>query len=296
MRFDKPPLSYDDQLDRLIGRGLVIADRDSARHYLQHLNYYRLGAYWLPFEVDHATHLLHPGTTFEQVLDLYRFDRELRLLIMDALERIEVSVRTGWAYHMAHRHGPHFHLDSTLFKPRWHHARYRDKLQEEVRRSQETFIRHLRRQYDEPLPPAWALVEIMTFGQLSQWYGNTRRGSDRNAVAGIYGIDEVILCSLMHHLTTVRNTCAHHGRLWNREFTVLPVVPNLGPEALTLSLRNDKDRHIYNTLTLMLHLMNVVNPGHHWRTRLVDLTEEYGADTGAMGFPVDWRELPLWRG
>lgn len=49
MRFDKPPLSCDQQLDHLIARGLVVADRDSARHYLQHLSYYRPGAYWLPF-------------------------------------------------------------------------------------------------------------------------------------------------------------------------------------------------------------------------------------------------------
>ena len=292
MRFSKPPLSHDAQLDRLQDRGLVIEDRDRARHYLSQLNYYRLGAYWLPFEADHASHTLRPGTTFDQVLNLYIFDRELRLLVMDALERIEVSVRTSWAYHMAHEYGPHCHLQRDLFKPRWHYQRYRDKLEIEVRRSQETFIRHLRQQYEELLPPIWAQVEIMTFGQLSQWYNNTRRGADRNAVARQYGIDERILTSLMHHLTTVRNTCAHHGRLWNREFTVKPTIPTDGADALLLTLRDDGNRYIYNTLVLMLYLMNLINPGHHWRARLVALMDNH--DATAMGFPADWQDRPLW--
>lgn len=294
MRFSKPPLSHDAQLDLLHQRGLVINDRSRALHYLSQLNYYRLGAYWLPFESDHESHEFQSGTTFEQVLNLYIFDRELRLLVLDALERIEVSVRAGWAYHMAHTHGPHCHLNPQLFKARWHYGRHRHQLEKAVRHSQETFIRHLQQQYDEPLPPIWALVEIMTFGQISQWFTNTRHRPDRNAVARRYGIDERILVSLMHHLTTVRNTCAHHGRLWNREFTVIPATPTKGPGALLQSLRHDGDRRLYNTLTLMLFLMNTVNPEHHWHSRFLRLLESHVIDPEAMGFPSDWRSRPLW--
>jgi abortive infection bacteriophage resistance protein len=294
MRFTKPPLSYEDQLDRLQERGLVVADRREALHYLSQLNYYRLGAYWLPFESDHSTHALRSGTTFEQVLNLYIFDRELRLLTLDALERVEVSVRAGWAYHMAHTHGSHCHLRRALFKDRWNYSWQRQQLEQSVSHSQEAFIRHLRQEYNEPLPPVWALVEVMTFGQISQWFGNTRYRSDRDAVARRYGIDERVLVSAMHHLTTVRNTCAHHGRLWNREFTVIPKVPNRGPRALLQSLRNDGDRRLYNTLVLLLFLMNTVNPGHHWRSRLTALLASHDINTEAMGFPSDWRIRPLW--
>ena len=191
-RFSKPPLSHDAQLDRLIERGMTVPDRGRATHYLSVLNYYRLGAYWLPFEANHTTHAFRSGTSFDAVLDLYVFDRELRLLVMDALERIEIAVRTAWAYHMAHTHGPHCHLDRSLFKRRWPYERRRATLEEEVNRNQETFIRHLRAQYEEPLPPIWALVEVMTFGQLSQWYGNTGRSADRNAVARQFGVESGI--------------------------------------------------------------------------------------------------------
>lgn len=294
MRFSKPPLSYEAQLNRLQERGLVVADPRSALHYLAQLNYYRLGAYWLPFESDHGSHKLKTGTTFEQVLNLYIFDRELRLLVLDALERVEVPVRAGWAYHMAHTHGPHCHLERQLFKTRWDYARHRKQLQKAVARSQETFIRHLKQEYEEPLPPIWALVEVMSFGQISQWFNNTRHRFDRDAVAKPYGIDERILVSFMHHLTIVRNFCAHHARLWNREFTVLAKVPAQGPQGLLQSVRDDGDRRLYNTLTMLLFMMNTVNPGHHWRTRFIELLISHGIEVQAMGFPSDWQSRPLW--
>jgi abortive infection bacteriophage resistance protein len=294
MQFTKPPLSFDAQLDRLIERGLAVANRERALHYLKHVNYYRLAAYWLPFEADHGTHEIQDGTRFEDVLNLYVFDREFRLLVLDAIERIEVSVRTNWAYQMAHRHGPHCHLDRALFRRHWDYEGYRAVLEAEVRRSRETFIEHLRQTYDEPMPPIWALVEIMTFGQLSLWYARTARRSDRNAVALSYGLDERVLTSLLHHLTTVRNHCAHHSRLWNREFTIQPKLPNSGPARLLNSLRRDDDRRIYNTLTLILYLMDLLSPGHTWRQRLLELLKKHGANTSAMGFPMDWQQRPLW--
>ncbi|TDT40206.1 Abi-like protein [Halospina denitrificans] len=80
MRFDKPPKTYDEQIEILRRRGMIIPNPDRACHYLQHMNYYRLTAYWLPFEADHASHRFQPGTRFEDALNLYIFDRELRLL------------------------------------------------------------------------------------------------------------------------------------------------------------------------------------------------------------------------
>jgi abortive infection bacteriophage resistance protein len=256
MKFDKPALTIEEQIDLLLSRGLVISDRDQARHYLTHLNYYRLGAYWLPFE----------------------------------LERIEVSIRAVWAYQMAYRHGAHCHLRRELFKPRWNYEHHCDALKKEVSRSKEGFICHLQNTYDEDLPPIWAMVEVMSFGKISNWYNNTRCGQDRNAVAVSYGLDEKILTSLLHHLTIVRNFCAHHARLWNREFTVIPTLP----KQEMLSLCKTDTRKIYNTLTLILYLMNQISLGHHWKKRLMDLLKHHNIDTVSMGFPSDWKVRPLW--
>lgn len=85
-------------------RGLTVSDVPKAEHYLAQLNYYRFAAYCLPFEQDHATHQYLPGTTFEDILNLYSFDRKLRLLVLDGIERIEVSLRTQLAYHLSHNY------------------------------------------------------------------------------------------------------------------------------------------------------------------------------------------------
>ncbi|GMQ87557.1 MAG: Abi family protein [Gammaproteobacteria bacterium] len=294
MRFTKPPKTFDEQIDLLTKRGMAVADRPRARHYLAHLNYYRLGAYWLPFEQDHDGHQFRPGTTFEQVLDLYVFDRELRLLVLDAIERVEVSIRTQWAYHLSHIYGPHAHLDKTLFKAKWHHFGNVDKLKREVNRSHEVFIQHLRNKYDEPLPPLWAICEIMTLGELSKWFANLRRGKDRNAIARTYDLDEVNLTSFLHHLSTVRNICAHHARLWNREFTFTWKIPIHRPAALLENFHNHGERRIYNTLVMLAYLMDQTSPNHHFKTRLHKLLKKYSVDETAMGFPENWRELEFW--
>lgn len=297
MKFNKPPLTLEQQLDQLIQRGLHCGNRANALHYLGHLNYYRLGAYWLPFEVDHASHAFRPGTHFEHVLNLYVFDRELRLLVLDAIERIEVSIRAGWAYALAHKHGPHAHLDANLFKKparNWDHAQQIQKLESEARKSHETFVQHHYAKYQEPLPPLWAVAEIMTLGQLSKWYGNLRHGADRNAVAHRYDMDETILTSFLHHLSIIRNLCAHHGRLWNRDFTFTFRLPSHRPQVLVASLNLQDNRRIYNTLTVLAWLLDRISPDHHWKSRLKALLVQHGIDPSPMGFPTSWDRSAIW--
>lgn len=300
MKFSKPPLSYPQQIALLISRGMAIPDPARAERFLAHLNYYRLVAYWLPFELDHATHTFKPGTNFDQVIEHYIFDRELRLLVMDAIERVEVSLRTQWAYHLAHTHGPHAHLDPAIFKPdggSWSHAGSIATLKGTVQKSSETFIRHYKNTYDEDLPPVWVVCEIMTLGELSRWYANLLHRVTRNAIAGIYGMDETNMVSLVHNLSVVRNYCAHHSCLWNRTFSIAWKLPTHRPAALLPNLNRADGKHLYNTLAALAYLMDILNPGHHWKGRLGDLFRHHpGVDDQVMGFPVDWRLLPLWAG
>ena len=297
MRFSKPATTHDEQIDLLGSRGLLIQDRDRARHYLRHLNYYRLGAYWLSLEQeqDHGTHRFFPGTSFDDVLNLYIFERELRLLALDAIERVEVSVHTQWAYHLAHRYGCHANHNADIFKSEWDHTRNLAKLTDEVSRSQETFIQHLRRKYDEPLPPVCALVEVMSLGQLSKWYSNLRHSQDLNAIAHVFDLDEELLVSFLHHLTTVRNLCAHHSRLWNREFIFTFKLPKGRPAPLLPSVNRQEPRKLYNTLAVMAYLLDFVSESHHWKVRLHGLIAKHRIESRAMGFPAGWENLPLWR-
>lgn len=292
--FTKPATTYAEQVALLQKRGMVIEDPAKVEFYLQHLNYYRLGAYWLPFEADHGSHTFQPGTRFDDVLNLYIYDRELRLLVLDAIERIEVSVRGQWAYQMAHLHSPHSHLDHALAHNPLHWESNLDKLKEEVRRSDETFIKHLTQTYEETLPPVWAVCEVMSLGVLSRWYSNLKPMPTRRAIASVYEIDERVMESWLHHLTFIRNTCAHHSRLWNREFTITPKLPRSKPTHLTGEFIVHS-RKLYNTLVILLHFMDIIAPRHHWRKRLVGLITDHAAPVSAMGFPEDWHRRAIWK-
>lgn len=299
MKFDKPALSVDQQLDLLIRRGMAVADRPAALNHLTHINYYRLRAYWLLSEIPVATdgdHGFRPGTHFESIIDLYSFDRKLRLLVMDAIERVEVSLRTRWANFLANRYGAHAYMDSRHFRKPTQHAKCLTKLQEELERSRETFILHYRSKYSEPeLPPLWSICELLTFGQLSQWYGNLAKGADRAEIAKAYEIDEQVLGSFAHHLAYVRNVCAHHMRLWNREMTISMKIPK-NPESLSKVFHHEAPKRLYNTLAMLAHLMDGISPGSQWRHHLLSLFSEHpSVDVTAMGFPLDWRTLTIWK-
>lgn len=298
--FTKSPKTFAEQVQILTAHGLQVPDPAKAEFYLSQLNYYRFAAYCLPFEQNHATHQFKPGTSFDDVLNLYVFDRELRLLLMDAIERIEVSLRTQMAYHLSHRHGTaHPHLNPGLFHNAGRYQSALGKLRSEVGKSNEDFIRHLTAKYQEKLPPIWAVVELMTLGQLSKWFSNIRARQDRKAISQVYGLDDKTMTSFCEHLSLVRNMSAHHARLWNREITKKMRLPTHATEHLLNSVwvlpeQDKRSRRLYNTLTMTLYLMNIIAPDHHWKVRVKELIAAHAIDTGKMGFPADWLSRPLW--
>lgn len=298
MEFTKPALSVEQQLDLLIRRGMVVADRATAIQHLQHISYYRLRAYWLPNEVSAATvgdHAFKPGTSFETILDLYSFDRKLRLLVMDAIERVEVSLRTRWAFSLALRYGSHAYLDAALFRKATLHAKCLARLQEELERSNETFVIHYRKTYSDPeLPPLWCIGELLTFGQLSLWFQNIKESTVRGQIAQPYQLDEQIISSFVHHLSYVRNVCAHHMRLWNREATIGMKLP-AKPAWLGAAFNHEQRKRLYNTLIMLAYMLDAISPASKWRTHLLELLAEHPAvNLDAMGFPTNWRNANIW--
>lgn len=277
---------------------MVIPDRDRARHYLAHLNYYRLRGYWHRFEQAPVggKHQFIQGAVFEDALSLYVFDRQLRLLLLDAIERVEVSVRTRWAYVLAMRYGSHAHLRQDIFQDRHRYQHCLESLGEEINRSHESFIEHYRNTYsDPPLPPIWAVCEVMSLGQLSQWFTNIKRHADRKDIASAYGVDESVVRSFLHHLTHVRNLCAHHNRLWNRRFTVSMKIPQW-PKDIAASFNPSMNRNLYNTLVMLGYLLGRISPDSKWLTHLKQLMAAHlQARPEEMGFPKDWENQDFWK-
>lgn len=264
---------------------MCIADEPRAEQYLRHVNYYRLGAYWLPFETDHVTHQFAEGTELDRVIECYTFDRLLRLHVLDAIERIEVSIRSQWAHHMGMLHGPHAHLNPTLAKDRRRWERNLQDLHNELHRSYEQFVRHFESKYDDSTPPVWAVCEVMSLGLLSKWFANLKPSQTRKLVCQTFEIDHEVAASWLHHLSHVRNICAHHSRLWNRELTVTPMMPRTKPLHLVPEMK-PQSRGIYNTLVIINHMLSIIEPDTAWKKRLVSIIEDYHIDPKHMDFPT----------
>ena len=142
MKYSKRPLNFREQVELLVSRGLVIENPTEAEAFLNRVNYYRLSAYRLPFE--NAPHTFAPGTRFEHIRDLYVLDHKLRLLIMEAIESIEIATRTAVAYRISHQYGPFAHAEIKNLKPTFDHADWMTEVLKETDRSKETFVSHFK--------------------------------------------------------------------------------------------------------------------------------------------------------
>lgn len=298
----KPAKTYEEQIDVLIERGLIVDDRPFAEHCLAHHNYYRLSPYRFPFTVDGKPDHFRSGARFEDIWHLYVFDRGLRQLILEATKRVEISTRSRLAYEIGHRLGPSSYLNNGNFIDPLIHAKTLTKLDGEMARSKEMFVSHHKNNLHMRWPPIWVLVEVASFGAVSNLLGQIEQPSIRQAVADSYQMDEKTFCSLFHHLSVVRNTAAHHSRLWNRKFAVIFQLPKKKPDFLWSSFNteglygNKKERHIYNTLVLLVHLLLCIDSASCWPNRLYShLCRLEGELIKQMGFPVGWDGLPIWQ-
>lgn len=318
--YEKPALNIESLIERLHERGLEMPDPSRTARYLRHIGYFRLSPYLIPFRRQPRTadHLLREGTQFDEVLGLYVFDRQLRLLVMDALERVEVAVRSALTDHMSTTYrAPHWYIDGVHFRNAARHQKLlrmiRQQLEDQLSRSAEhhdeddvdadvvyrSALEHYAVTYFEPeLPPSWLLVEMLTIGQLQNLYGNLARRQDRATIARSLGLNDPLLGSWLRTYVRVRNICAHHGRLWNVGLGVYPRIP-ASPGVLWLEredpLPANTAQRLYPVLVSLQAVLETVSPRSSWASRLHELLN--GATPMAlrgMGVPDGWSDDPFW--
>ena len=297
--YRKPALTFDQQLDLLSKRGLVINDKDYALSKLKAISYFRLSAYSYPFRIrdEHSNIMSNfiQGANFGEVIKLYEFDRHLRLLVMDAMEMMEVYIRTLIAYHLGHTYGPFGHTDASNFHSTFDHAQWLEKIEEEVKRSNDTFIKHYKRKYSGfPDLPIWMSAEVMSLGSLSFGYTGLKN-DDKRAISRQLGLHHYKLKDWLHKLTYVRNVCAHHSRLWNRSLSIRPATTRGRARNQSTTLRNDR---IFFILLVLRYLLKTTDDGDRWRQRCTDLIDPIAQQRRwrlAMGLPEDWKKHPIWR-
>lgn len=289
--YTKPALPPPDLLAHLQARGLSCPDPVAALHLLEYVGYYRLLVYMRALQQADpctGTRTFLPGTDFDDVLHLYSFDRGLRLLCMDAIERIEVALRAAIVSEVAVAHGPHFFLEPHHFE---RVAAFVEFYQTACRDKRYLAIRHYEQRYSAPeLAPIWAIMEAITYGSLSRLFSGLKL-AHRKAIARRFGYDETVLGSWFRALNLLRNMCAHHNRLWNAPMHVDQPV---GAKKLRGELgRTDV---LYARLVVLAALLDVMDAGAEWKRRLIELIDRYPrVPHDVMGFPDDWQTRDFWR-
>jgi len=296
MQFAKPPLSISDQINLLRQRGLQISDIPKATHHLSNISYYRFKVYTYPFQGTASPNFTFvSGTSFDQILDLYLFDKSLRTLVFEAIQEIEIALRTQMLNNFALPHGSHWYQNPNLYQNTRHFNRDMNTFDKEINRSTDTFILHYKRTYTQPTdPPVWMTFEIISLGLLSKIYENLRNSPEKNQVARHFGLPVIVLESWMHMLSYVRNVCAHHSRLWNRPTVYAPRLPRR-PHRQWLSQTPSNPRTPYVTLSAILYMLNTIDPQHQWKQHLKNLITNSNVSLANMGFPQNWTTEPLWR-
>ena len=268
MKYSKSHLPYEDQVYLLILRGHACADRASTLFWLKRIGCYRLSAYFFPFK-DAATGNFRPGTTFEQIIDLYRFDADLRLLVREALDRIEISVRAVTTYEIGKDLGVFGYSDRANFATGIQSCRLHENSPARRGGSTEVFIGHYRTKYtSETELPVWMATELVSFGALSRMYEHLRT-SQRKRIACEFNRLQPVFVSRLHILTAIRNVCAHHNRLWNRELVVKPELP-VAWKANGIS--NDR---FYVIALIIQTLLAYISPDSRWGGRLKALFDAH---------------------
>lgn len=307
--FLKSALPIHDQIKKLQSRGLIISDTQKISHYLSNISYYRLSAYFHIFlEEPKDQHKFKPGTTFDDVLDVYVFDRKLRVLLFDEIERLEIAFRTQLVLHCSLEFGNNWYENSKLFYNLDDYDKTLAIILDNILHSKEIFIKHYKSTYHSPPnPPAWMTIELISLTQLSILYKNLKisEGSAKKNIAKHFGVSPQILESWMETLSFIRNTCAHHSRLWNRGIPKGPKTPS-NPQYLwtqhqfitTLSSGkiDNQAKKLYIVLCIVQYLIKIINPDTHFAKNLkrLLLEEHPNISLEAMGIPPGWDKEEFW--
>jgi len=323
MEYGKPWLSVEEQIDKLRGRGCHIDDATSGSSVLREVGYYRLTGYLYPFRescpvADDDGHRrvvvrdqYRTGTDIRHAEALIDFDRRLRLLVIEAVERVEVAVRTQLG-HVLGAHSPFAHEDSTLFTEAFTTPRPTDadgvsahtawlvRVAERENSSDEAFVGHFRTKYDGRMP-IWALTEILELGHLARLYGGLRNDV-ATEIARSFGVPtKKTMLSWLSSVNYVRNVSAHHARLFNRKLVAAPKRPRPSEVPLLGHLSDGtapKEFGVYNTLAVLAYLLRSIPSDRDWAPRAAALVRSFPAagpvTVASMGVAAGWLDEALW--
>lgn len=294
------PITIAQQIQQLKDRGMLFKNEITASDFFSNISYYRLKGYWWDMQADRDSHTFQTDTYFETVLERYNFDRHLRLILFDAIERIEIALRTKMVYHMSLTYGALWYLDCTLFVDPVMHAEHIVHLNREFGYSQEIFIKDHKRKHPNTDAASWKILEVVSMGTLSKLYKNINHQlPEKTAIAKEFGLHlNSELSSWLEALVYARNIIAHHSRLWSRNMVKRPIDTIATPMDywLTIPLTEVQKKKPFLIITTLVYLSNKVTPGHHIRDKILELfNNNPNVPIYKLGFLNNWNNQPIWQ-
>lgn len=308
--FDKPALPHKKLLELMESRGLICPDRNRILRHLKNVSYYRFSEYASSFYQNPKSEnpVFRPNTTYEEIWQLYLFDRKLRLLTLDAIERIEVSARSILSDCMSLAddsmppgtlpYGPHWFMNEEFYHDKKYCPTFCSEIEKETgKNNPDRRIPSISRyysQYDEPsLPPSWMVMEALSMGKWTLALSKLI-GAAQKKVASQYSLPSVLLISWLGSLAWTRNVAAHQGRLWNRHVKRPPRVPK--PVGLYCPDFSHNASTYYATACVCFCLLKRIVTKSTWADRLQSLFVEFpSVDKTLMGFPENWKSDSFWK-
>ena len=307
-RYQKKFKTFDEQLILLKQRKLNVTNESFVLSKLQRINYYRLSAYFLPFkqlqDTDKKDDFLE-NTSFENIIQLYYFDSELRKIIFEAIESIEIYFRTQITYSHALRYESFGYLEKDNFEcSQGFFEKVLLNLKDETKRSEEIFIKHFKDTYQTTDLPLWAVVEVVSFGTISKLYSILKTNEQKEVIFKLKGINNNVFKNWLHGLSVVRNICAHHSRLWNKTLGVKFEIPRKLNEFKSIKRTslvdgreiklNDK---IFFVLSIIEFILSSIGEDEiEFKTKIRNLIKKYPkVKYESMGFIENWEQNPIWK-
>jgi abortive infection bacteriophage resistance protein len=280
----------------LQSRGLHIDNKIRVENYLRTIGYYRLSAYLYPLlKLPKEQHQFKIGSTFDQALDMYRFDRHLRLLLFNQIEKIEIAVRSSIVNITSKETGDPFWITNPAnFANKVEFQKTLSLIKSEYNRSREDFIKHFRVTYSNQYPPAWIIAEILPIGVLTSIFKNLASHQVRKKIAKEFDLNVPVFNSWMTIITLTRNSCCHHARVWNRDWSLQTrTMRRMNRPWISASVKQGK---IFYTLCIIKYFINIIAPTNDMTGKIIRLLAEYpNIDISAMGFSANWNQEEVWQ-
>lgn len=310
--YNKDYMAIAQQILGMQQKGMIFNSEAYASEILQYIAYYRLSGYLHHFYTDETKSTFIGNLYFDNIIKLYGFDKKLRLLILDAVETIEIALRSIIIADISKNNTFAFDDDSIFNLDSKNLKSFHDSRQTCWNRSKEVFVKHFNEKYTKS--PVWVEVETWSLGTIRDYLTSVKAGHLNFVSKKMGTIDNKRLVNWIRCFAHIRNISAHHSRLWNKNLMSINVSNcafdfhghmEYCKECInTYNTENkthiDINRKIYAYCVALWHVLRIIHPHSTWNTRLKSLIKDYFPDhmpyvsLENMGFPNNWDTESFW--